>query len=100
MRAKALQSCLILGDPVDCSLPGSSDHGVSPGKSTGVGCCALLQGIFPTQGSNAHLLYLLHWQAGFLLLAPPGKPLERHATYQLGANQPNLVSKPCFSLTA
>ena len=30
----------------------------SPGKNTGVGCHCLLQGIFPTQGSNLHLLYL------------------------------------------
>ena len=30
--------------------PGSSVHGDSPGKNTGVGCHALLQGIFPTQG--------------------------------------------------
>ena len=29
----------------------------SPGKSTGVGCHALLQGIFPTQGSNLCLLH-------------------------------------------
>ena len=28
----------------------------SPGKNTGGGCHALLQGIFPTQGSNLHLL--------------------------------------------
>ena len=35
---------------------------------------ALLQGIFPTQGSNPHLLCLLPWQAGSLSLAPPGKP--------------------------
>ena len=44
----------------------------SVGKNTGVGCCALLQGIFPTQGSNPRLLYLLHWQVGSLLLVPPG----------------------------
>ena len=31
----------------------------SPGKNTGVGCCALLQGIFPAQGSNPCLLHLL-----------------------------------------
>ena len=36
-----------------------------PGKNTEVGCRALLQGIFPTQGSSPHLLCLLHWQAGF-----------------------------------
>ena len=29
----------------------------SPGKNTGVGCHSLLQGIFPTQGSNQGLLY-------------------------------------------
>ena len=48
-------------------------HGVQParphiypwdslGKKTGVGGHALLQGIFPTQGSNPHFLRLLHWQ--------------------------------------
>ena len=34
------------------------------GKSTGVGCRALLQGIFLTQGWNLCLLHLLHWQVG------------------------------------
>ena len=37
----------------------------SPGKNTGVGCHALLQGIFPTQRQNPRLLHLLHWQARF-----------------------------------
>ena len=46
-----------------------------PGKNTGVGCYALLQGIFPTQGWNLYLLHLLLWQVGFLRLAPPGKPM-------------------------
>ena len=32
----------------------------SPGKNTGVGCHARLQGIFLAQGSNLHLLKLLH----------------------------------------
>ena len=35
---------------VQPSLPGSSVHGDSPGKNTGVGCHSLFQGIFPTQG--------------------------------------------------
>ena len=39
----------------------------------GVGCHFLLQGIFPTQGSNLSLLCLLHWQESSLPLAPPGK---------------------------
>ena len=40
----------------------------SPGKSTGVGCHALLQGIFLTQRLNPRLLHLLYWQAGSLPL--------------------------------
>ena len=48
-------SCLILCNPMDCSLPGSSVHGDSPDKKTGVGCYTLLQGIFPTQGLNPGL---------------------------------------------
>ena len=43
------------------------------GKNTGVDCCALLQGIFLTQGLNPHLLCLLHWHAGSLPVLPPGK---------------------------
>ena len=35
------------------------------GKNTEVGCHFLLQGIFPTQGSDSHLLHLLHWQVDF-----------------------------------
>ena len=58
-------------DPVDCSLPGSSVHGDFLGKSTGVGCHFLLQGIFLTQGSNLHLL---PWQVDFFTAEPPGKP--------------------------
>ena len=45
------------------------------GKNTGLGCHSLLQGIFLTQGSNLHLLHLLHWQPGSLSTEPPGKPL-------------------------
>ena len=47
----------------------------SPGKNTGVGCHALLQGIFPIQGLNPSILHLLHWEVGSLPLAPLGKPL-------------------------
>ena len=46
-----------------------------PGKNTGVGCHTLLQGIFPTQGSNPHIFCLLPWQVGSLPLAPPVKHL-------------------------
>ena len=66
----SLQWCLTLCDPMDCSLPGSSVHGVFHGKNTVVVCHFLLQGIFPTQGLNPHLLRLLNWQVGSLPLEP------------------------------
>ena len=56
------QSCPNLCNPLVCSPPGSSH---SPGKNTGVGCHALLQGTFSTQGSN------------------PGLPLCRWILYHL-----------------
>lgn len=42
-----------------------------------MGCHAVLQGIFPTQGSNPRLLHLLHCQLASLPLVSPGKPLRR-----------------------
>ena len=65
---QSLQLCPTLCD-MDCSPPGSSVHGILQDKNTGVGFHALLQGIFPTQGSNQwlplHLQYhrriLYHW---------------------------------------
>ena len=64
------QLCPTLCDPMDCSPPGSSVHGDSPGKNTGVGYHALLQGIFPTQGSNPGLPHC-KWTPPS---EPPGKP--------------------------
>ena len=54
-------SCLFWSfcDPMDCSPPGSSVHGIPPDKNIGVGCHFLLWGIFSTQGSSLHLLHLL-----------------------------------------
>ena len=57
MLCLVAQLCLTLCDHMDCSLPGFSVHGDSPGRDTGVGCHALLQGIFPTQGLNPDLLH-------------------------------------------
>ena len=52
---------------MDCGQPGSSVHGESPGKNTGVGCHVLLQGIIPTQGSNQ----VSHIAGGFFTTEPP-----------------------------
>ena len=56
---------------MDCSLLGSSVQGDSLGKNTGVGCHALFQGIFPTQGSNPGLL---HYRRILYRLSQQGSP--------------------------
>ena len=75
---KLLQTFLILR--ASCSVISDSlrPHGLQPsrpccpwnllGKNPGVDCHFLLQGIFLTQGSNPHLLHLLHWQEDSLPL--------------------------------
>ena len=73
-ESKVVKSCLTLCDPMDCSLPGPSVHGIFPGNSTGVVCHFLLQGIFPTQGWNLGLphcrqtLYHLSHQGSSVLI--------------------------------
>ena len=54
-HAEFLQSCWTFCNAMDCSPPGSPCPWYSPGKNTGVGCLALLQGILLTQGSKPHL---------------------------------------------
>ena len=51
VKVLAALSCPTLCHPKDCSPAGSSIHGILQARYTGVGCHALLQGIFPTQGS-------------------------------------------------
>ena len=59
----SLQSCLTQCDPMDCSPPDSYIHEILQARIlTSVGCHALLQGMFLTQGSNRSLLRILHWQ--------------------------------------
>ena len=68
VHAQSPQSYLSFCDPEDCIPPGSPVHGESPDKTTGVGFHALLQGIFPNQGSNPSLLHcrwiIYHWATG------------------------------------
>ena len=80
MLAELLQLHLTLCNPMDCSLPGFSIHGDSPGKNTGVGCQALLQRIFPTQGLNLHLSPAL--AGGSLPLVLPSGSLDFHDDFE------------------
>ena len=86
MRQVLPSLCLVLShsvlshslQPHGLQPTGSSIHGNSPGKSTGVGCHALLQGIFPTQGSNPglpHFKQILYW------LSSPGRPYWTSRSY-------------------
>ena len=70
MHAHLLQSCPTPCNPIDCNLPGSSVYGISQARILEWVAFPpfLLQGIFPTQGSNLHLLQLLHWQVDSLHL--------------------------------
>ena len=55
LQSEGAQSCPTLCNPMDCTrllCPWDS-----PGKDSGVDCHFLLQGIFPTQGSNPGLLH-------------------------------------------
>ena len=64
-----LSCCPIFCKPTDCSPPGFPVHGILQAKNTGVGCHLLLQGIFPTQGSNLRVL-----RGQFVYHESPGKP--------------------------
>ena len=66
------QSWPTLCEPMDYSPPGSSVHADSPGNNTGDSCHALLQGIFPTQGSNPGLP---HCRQIICLLSHQGSPI-------------------------
>ena len=76
------QSCPTLCDPMDWSPSGSSVHGDSPGKNTGVGCHALLQEVFPTQGLNPGLP---HCRQIIYPLSPQGNP--KKAQYSVSSVQ-------------
>ena len=66
-----------------------------PGKNTGVGCHFLLQGIFPTQGSNPYLCVscigrwiVYHWTTGDTLKVIFAKPLRVGETLAKARNWP------------
>ena len=79
MCAKSLSRVWVLATPWIIARQAPLSMGFSR-QETEVGCHALLQGIFQTQGLNRRLLSLLHWQAGSLSLAPSGKPNIKHGS--------------------
>ena len=65
------QSCPVLCDPMVCSPPGSSFHGIFQARILEWVAISSSRGIFPTQGSNPRLL---HWQADSLPVSHLGSP--------------------------
>ena len=84
MHAKSLQSCPTLCDPVDCSWPGSSVHGILLRQEYWNGMLCPPPGDLPYPGIKPiSLTYNLHWQAGSLPLAPPGKPYMQSTSCEM-----------------
>ena len=80
-----------LCNPMDCSLPGSSVHGIFQARILERVAISYSRGIFPIQGSNPCLLHLLHWSVDSLPLVTLGKPLTsptRGQTQGLGTGPP------------
>ena len=73
MCAKLLQSCLTLCDPMDCSLPGSSVHGISQARTLEWVALSFSRRSSQPQDRTC-VSCLLCWQAGSLPLGTPGKP--------------------------
>ena len=116
------QSCLTFCNPMDGNLAGYSVHGDSPGKNTGVGCCAFPQGKFQTQALKPGLphcrqiLYcvsyqgsprILKWVTSILQRNFPPQELNwallhcRQTLYQLsykGSPQKDEVLRKCQSI--
>ena len=72
--AKSLQSCPAVCDPMDCSPPGSSVHGILQVRILEWVAMPSSRGSSPPR-DRTHVSYVyLHWQADSLPLALPGKP--------------------------
>ena len=91
------KSCPIPCDPMYCSPPGSSVHGIFQ-ANVGVGCHFLVQGIFPTQGSNSLV-------GGFFTTESPGKgvlylfnqlSISGHIQITLGGPEDKFLGLICF----
>ena len=95
-----------LWDCMDCSPPGPSVHGMdSPGKNTGVGCHALLKGIFPTQGLNPGLphcrqiLHCLSYQESLRILEWVAIPSSRGSSRPRNWTRVSCIAGRCFKLS-
>ena len=54
-ESEVTESCPTLSDPMDCSLPGSSVHGIFQARVMQWVAISFSRGILPTQGTNPGL---------------------------------------------
>ena len=95
--AKSLQSCPTLWDPMDCSLPGSSVHGI---LQAGILAWVAMPSSRETSWSRdwTCISRLLHWQAGSLPLLSPQKPMMYSAAQVFTLPSPitDILALPSF----
>ena len=98
MCAHLFQSCPTFCNPMDCSPPGSSDHGILQARILEWSAVhSTKRSLFPTQGSNLCLLCLLHCQASSSPLAPPAaaaKLRQSCPTVRPHRRQPTRLPRP------
>ena len=80
VHAKLLQLCPILCKPINCSSPGSAVHWILQAAILEWVAISFSRGSFRPRDQTCPLR-LLHWQAGSLPLAPPGKPIRVHIPF-------------------
>ena len=101
MLCLAAQSCQTLCTLMDCSPPGSSVHGDSPGKKTGVGCYFLLQGNLPDPGIEPRSRVSPALQTDSLPLSHLGSPSSVPLfvnTFSLSTGCPSVLSQVPFTV--
>ena len=86
VRVLVAQSCLTLFDPVDCSPPGSSVHGILQTRILGCVAIPFSRGSSPTQGLNPCLLCLLHCKWILYHLSHQRNPVFLQRTSQVIPN--------------
>ena len=106
--SKSLQSCLILCDPMDCSLPGSSVHGILQARILEWVAVSSSRGSFQPRDWTRISYVSLHWQAVSLPLTPPGKPrIQSFENFSANTDQQylqvccavlRLVTQSCLTL--
>ena len=103
LKCLVAQSCPALYEPIDHSPSGYLVHGDSPGKNPGVGCHALLQGIFLTQGSNPgvlhcrRILYHLSHQGSPRILEWVADPFSRGSSQAMNWTRVSCIAGRFFT---